>query len=103
MNILKTQMNCFVVTIIFENILQLNLTSISCYALSLGRTYILCEHHQYTAFNCSFQNLNKNRMHLPMDVAAGKNINCPVDGSRTSWKPTGGIGIGTIDSTGSDA
>lgn len=27
---------------------------------------------------------------LPIVVAAGKNRNCPVDGSRTNWKPTGG-------------
>lgn len=46
---------------------------------------------------------NGKKNYLPIDVAVGKNINCPVDGSRTSWKPTGGIGIGTIDSTGSDA
>lgn len=45
----------------------------------------------------------KTKIHLPIDVAVGININCPVDGSRTSWNPTGGIGIGTIDSTGSDA
>lgn len=42
-------------------------------------------------------------MNLPRDVAVGRNMNWPVVGSRTSWKPTGGIGIGTIDSTGSDA
>lgn len=31
---------------------------------------------------------------LPIVVAAGKNKNCPVDGSRTNWKPTGGGKLG---------
>jgi hypothetical protein len=31
---------------------------------------------------------------LPIVVAAGKNKNCPVDGSRTNWKPTGGGIVG---------
>lgn len=40
---------------------------------------------------------------IPIDVAVGRNMNWPVVGSRTNWKPTGGIGIGNIDSTGTEA